>query len=253
QMRKLIQFFMVAGLAVALSASAQAGALGSGSFSFSLATLPGITGGGSGPGSSAGGAGSVITLGGTPFGTGLTLVTLAGTAAAPLSALKATLIAPTGCTFSAGGGGGGGFGGACGMGGTINALVGTAPFLIVPASPLGGAARLGFGPYGSYIDPQVWTTGVAFNTINGVIMTTGNVTSPGGPIAMISGYDNRTAGGGGTIHLVAPAGLMSTLGGPFPLFVSMTLNFVPEPGTLLLLGSGILGLGLLGRKKQKNA
>ncbi len=43
---------------------------------------------------------------------------------------------------------------------------------------------------------------------------------------------------------------MSTLGGPFPLFVSMTLNFVPEPGTLLLLGSGIAGLAIVGRKRM---
>jgi len=108
-MNKLIKFVSVAGLSMALAVSAQAGALSSGSFNFALSALPGITGTGSGPGSSAGGAGSVITLGGTPFGTGLTLVTLAASAAAPLSALKATLIAPTGCTFSAGGGGGGGF------------------------------------------------------------------------------------------------------------------------------------------------
>ncbi|MCP3984878.1 MAG: PEP-CTERM sorting domain-containing protein, partial [bacterium] len=68
------------------------------------------------------------------------------------------------------------------------------------------------------------------------------------------GYDNRNALGGGNVKLVAPGGLMSTLGGPFPLFISMVLNFdVPEPGTMLLLGSGIIGLGLVGRRKQKNA
>ena len=49
------------------------------------------------------------------------------------------------------------------------------------------------------------------------------------------------------IELVAPAGLMSTLGGDLPLFVSMTLNFMPEPGTLLLVGSGIAGLAAVGR------
>jgi hypothetical protein len=51
--------------------------------------------------------------------------------------------------------------------------------------------------------------------------------------------------------LVAPAGLMSTLGGDLPLFASMTLTDVPEPGTLLLLGSGIVGLAIFGCKRMR--
>ncbi len=36
-----------------------------------------------------------------------------------------------------------------------------------------------------------------------------------------------------------------------PLFITMTLHFIPEPGLLLLLGSGVVGLGLLGRRRLK--
>jgi hypothetical protein len=42
---------------------------------------------------------------------------------------------------------------------------------------------------------------------------------------------------------------MSTLAGNFPIFTSMTLTFVPEPGTLLLVGLGIAGLGAAGRRR----
>ncbi len=68
----------------------------------------------------------------------------------------------------------------------------------------------------------------------------------------MTGSDARTAGGQGQVTLVAPGGLMSTLGGPFPLFVSMTLNFVPEPGGLLLMGSGIATLVLLGSRRMRS-
>ena len=250
-MRKLLTLISAAGLALALATSASALPF-NGQFSFALSTLPGLTG--SGTGSSVSTAG-LVTLPATPFGsaaaTGANKITLAATAAAPLSAISAVLLAPANCSFTAAGGGGGGFGGPCGLGGTINALVASAPFLVVPASGLGGTARVAFGPYLSYIDPQPWTTGVATITINGVALTTGNATSPGVNITM-AGSDLRTPGGAGVITLVAPAGLMSTLGGAFPLFVSMTLTFVPEPGTLLLLGSGIAGLAILGRKRMRS-
>jgi len=35
-----------------------------------------------------------------------------------------------------------------------------------------------------------------------------------------------------------------------PMFGTLDLHFVPEPGTLLLLGSGIAGLVLSGRSKS---
>ncbi|MCP5068727.1 MAG: PEP-CTERM sorting domain-containing protein [bacterium] len=260
-MRAWIKSFSLTALVAALAATAEAAATIHGSVDFTLSRLPPLSVSGNGPGSGAAGAGGTITLGVTPFASAtLTPGTTPPTAAFPRTRFSILMVAPTNCTFSAAGGGGGGFGGACGLGGTFNLLVGGAPFLVIPASPLGGSARLAFGLYGSYIDPQIWTTGIASITINGAPMTTGNATTPGAVITM-AGYDNRSAwGGAGDVKLVAPAGVMSTLGGFMPLFVSMTLTVnlieepwtpVPEPGIPLLLGSAIFGLGMLGRKKQK--
>jgi hypothetical protein len=205
-----------------------------GSVSFGLATLPPLTASGSGSGNSPGPI-SILTT--AWASTGPVLITLSPTAAPPLTALNILLVGPGPCASLPG---------SCAMAGTANALVGGAPFLVVPLSGLGVAGRVGFGAYGSYIDAQAWQTGTVPVTINGVPLTTG----AGGPIADF-GYDARTPGGLGTVRLVAPAGLMSTLGGNLPLFVSMTLTFTPEPGTLLLLGSGILGLAILGRKRLR--
>ena len=123
---------------------------------------------------------------------------------------------------------------------------------MVPLSPLGKNSNFGPFGFGSSIWAQAWTTGLATVTINGVSQTTGNVTSPGVPI-LTAGYDNRTAGGNGTVKLVAPAGLMSTLGGNLLLFVTLTLT-IHEPGTLLLLlGSGVVGLAVLGHRRRRKA
>lgn len=47
--------------------------------------------------------------------------------------------------------------------------------------------------------------------------------------------------------------VFTSLAGSFPelpLFAVLPMQFVPGPGTLLLLGSGIAGLALLGRKRS---
>jgi hypothetical protein len=53
---------------------------------------------------------------------------------------------------------------------------------------------------------------------------------------------------------VTASKVFTSLTGAFPemeLTGVLTLHFVPEPGTLLLLGSGVAALALLGRRKLK--
>jgi hypothetical protein len=60
-----------------------------------------------------------------------------------------------------------------------------------------------------------------------------------------------TALPGGRISLVTPIFLSTglSLGDPtFPLFARVTIDFVPEPSTLLLLSAGVAALAALGRR-----
>jgi hypothetical protein len=248
-MRSFLKIVSVAGLGMMLAASVQAAQF-TGNISFALSTLPGLVASGSGSGASAPGLVTIATAGWAA--TGPTLITLDPTAAAPLTALNILLTAPGPCSFTASGGQGGGLGGPCGLGGTANALVGGGPFLVVPfvnpagTQGIGLGGQLTFGIYGSYIDAQIWTTGQVPVTVGGATLTTEN-----GALIFTTGYDNRTPGGNGTVQLVSPSGLMSTLGGNLPQFATLTLDFVPEPGELLLMGSGIASLVLLGLMRMR--
>src|SRR5262245_28404702 len=73
------------------------------------------------------------------------------------------------------------------------------------------------------------------------------------PNVVAMGSFNLTAGGGGTVTLVAPS-LISIDGALAQRrnasFTAIVMSFVPEPGTLLLLGAGALGLVLMGTRKK---
>jgi hypothetical protein len=56
-----------------------------------------------------------------------------------------------------------------------------------------------------------------------------------------------------SFSIVSPSKVLTTLGASpvVPAFTRLTVHLVPEAGTLLLLGSGSLGLLILGRKKVR--
>jgi hypothetical protein len=70
-----------------------------------------------------------------------------------------------------------------------------------------------------------------------------------------SGTDSSTAANSGVIQLIAPQQVTTSgvVGNSTrqALFSTLTLHFIPEPGLLLLIASGVLGLGLVGRSRMK--
>jgi hypothetical protein len=69
-----------------------------------------------------------------------------------------------------------------------------------------------------------------------------------------SGVTN-TATPGGVVQLISPSQVRTNLPNGSNAKVAavqrLLIRFIPEPGLLLLLGSGVVGLGLLGRKRMR--
>lgn len=119
---------------------------------------------------------------------------------------------------------------------------------------IGGTVTIGrYGSIRISIQGAPWTLG----TVTGLSQTaSGNFTtlSRRGFVHGAGSTASSTAATSGVLQMVTPS-RVRTLGVPgnstrVALFSTLTLHFIPEPGLLLLLGSGVVGLALLGRGRM---
>ncbi|RIL00025.1 MAG: hypothetical protein DCC71_19430 [Proteobacteria bacterium] len=191
-----------------------------------------------------GGAGhsSALALPGASFETTALVVPVTDPLAQPVFGLQATVENGAGTLA---GSGGGGFGGALPLAGSFRVcLFASCPFavtnVVVPLSVVGqGGFFHAAGGVNLTVVGAPWTTGT---------VAVGSVTAMGG----VSPLSNSGAPSG-SVALVTPI-FVSTNVAPFsivPSFGFLDLHFVPEPGTLVLLGGGLAGLLALGRGRPR--
>jgi len=124
-----------------------------------------------------------------------------------------------------------------GVGGTFTATGISGTMLVVKGAPW-----------------TVNTTSASYVTTMGMIGFLTGMGTVHGPLGMTgSTLDLTTLGMGGTLQLVT-ATKTTCLGcsgsnTPSGQISRLTLNFAPEPGVLILLGAGAIGVALLGRKR----
>jgi hypothetical protein len=111
----------------------------------------------------------------------------------------------------------------------------------------GGAIRIS-------LQANPWTLGQGTSldqTDNGSLTTYYSTGFAHGPASLTS----STAAPSGVVKFISPlqvtTNITSGSSAVLKLFSSIKLHFVPEPGMVLLLGSGVVGLVLLGRHRMK--
>lgn len=245
-------------LAAAVSPASAATLPFTATLSVTFGTLPAATFSASGTAFTAG-AGGALTLPGNLFIGTVTLPTSALTT--PLfRALKLTLTGNAPGSFNpsivlaqphyyagsglymGGTGYGLGFGGpmqlyAQAVGNVLSILTLTIPLSRVGA---GSSAQNSSGTIGVTVLAEQWTIFSAWVAER----VTGSWS-----VAM-TGSDGRTASGAGPVTLVSPVKIITTGTGQPALaaFATVTVNFIPEPGTGLLLAAGVVLLARTGRR-----
>jgi hypothetical protein len=114
--------------------------------------------------------------------------------------------------------------------------------LNVPLLPIGNtgiSTAVVAGSLSVSVNGTGWTTGVI--TVDRV--TTGD---PAGNTVVNTGDDARNGNGTGVVQLISGFHVTTNAAGNLPGLATQTLTFVPEPGTILLLLSGVATLGIGG-------
>jgi hypothetical protein len=99
-----------------------------------------------------------------------------------------------------------------------------------------------------------WTIGQPVMTLHTPNSTISTPALPGGFAHGPASLTTSTAQPSGAVQLVTVSKVFTSLTGAYPeipMTGVLTLHFVPEPGTLLLLGSGVAGLAAYGRRRRR--
>jgi hypothetical protein len=244
-MRAVRRILLLASISVLHAASSGAAVLPfAGGLSLQIATLPPVTISGSGVATVNGPGTHLATLAmpASPFATSGLVVPITDPAAAPIQGIQLT--AHNGAGTIMGGGG-------------VIPLLGVAKvclFGACPAFPVGnlsiplnvvgaGGAHFVVGIVNLTAIGAPWTVGTA---------AVGSITQMGfahGPASLTS----STAAPSGVLQLVTPIFVSTNIGSSavVPAFGVISLHFVPEPGTMLLLGGGLSLLAIAGRHRMR--
>jgi len=244
-MRKLLGIFVAGFLTLSVAGQAHAVALGfTGALSLNIASLlTTLTGAGVAIVNNSNPAGHLtgLQLGGNDFVTNGFVLPVTDPAVAPIGGIQVTAANGAG---NFGGIGGGGFGGVMALNGTAKVCLfgpcsAPAANISVPLNVIGVGGAVAVGAFVNVtVIGAPWTTGTA---------AIGTITAMGG----VSPLSN-TGAPSGSVTLVTPVFIMTNIpaSAVVPSFGFLQLHFVPEPGTLVLLGSGVAGLVAFGRSRR---
>jgi hypothetical protein len=258
-MRKLLGIFAAGLLTLGIAGQAHAIALGfTGTFTLQVATLlTSVPGAGTAIANGSGGPGhlSGLNLAGGEFATTGFVLPVTDPAVSPIRGIQVTVANGIGNFAGVGGAGFGGvmplegvakvclFGACNATGAPMTTYFPGDPFpganISVPLNVIGAG---GVAAVGALVNVTVigapWTTGTA---------AVGTITAMGG----VSPLSN-TGAASGNVTLVTPVFISTNIpsSSVVPSFGILQLHFVPEPGTLVLLGSGVAGLVAFGRSRR---
>jgi len=129
----------------------------------------------------------------------------------------------------------------------------------IPLTPVSGA---GLGVGGTQLIPgavaltiqhDAWTIGQPVMTLHTPNSSVTSPVLPGGFAHGPASLTTNTAQHAGVVQLVTASKVFTNITGTIPettMFAVLRLEFAPEPGTLLLLGLGTVGLGVYGRRRR---